>query len=62
MQAAHKNVVAVQSHFIAFNDIKSKHLSDALRTLSPLRYQLHRSISSRSRTGQDPHLIRAQVL
>jgi len=30
-------------------------------TLQPIRYQLHRS-TSRSRIGQDPHLICAQVL
>jgi len=44
-----------QSHFIAFNEIKSKYLSNPLRALSVYINQLHTS-TSRSRTEQDPHL------
>jgi len=50
-----------QLHFIAFTEMKSKHFSNALTTLQPWHYQLHTS-TSRSRIGQDPHLICAQVL
>jgi len=50
----------LQSHFIAFNDIKPNIFQTRWGTLQPLLYQLHTSISH-SRIGQDPHLIYAQA-
>jgi len=48
---------------MAFNDIKSKHFSKALRDSGVYFYQLHTSFS-RSRIGrqQNPRLIWAKVL
>jgi len=48
VQAVYTNAVAVA--FQSFNDIKSKHFSNALRDSSVYVYQLHTSISC-SRIG-----------